>query len=150
MADHVRQQIRERIGTTLTGLTTTGSNVFQSRVYPLEDSNLPALLIYTKVEESMPIDIGAARTMERNLTVNIEGYVKANSNFDDTIDTICKEVETAMASDVTVNGLAKDSFLEATEIEYNAEGEKPVGYVTMSFKVDYYVLETSPDVARQL
>tara|TARA_A100000172_G_scaffold69533_1_gene49630 strand:+ start:859 stop:1305 length:447 start_codon:yes stop_codon:yes gene_type:complete len=148
MADHVRQQIRERIGTTLTGLTTTGSNVFQSRVYPLEDSNLPALLIYTKVEESMPIDIGAARTMERNLTVNIEGYVKANSNFDDTIDTICKEVETAMASDVTVNGLAKDSFLEATEIEYNAEGEKPVGYVTMSFKVDYYVLETSPDVAR--
>ena len=148
MADHVRQQIRERIGTTLTGLTTTGSNVFQSRVYPLEDSNLPALLIYIKVEESMPIDIGAARTMERNLTVNIEGYVKANSNFDDTIDTICKEVETAMASDVTVNGLAKDSFLEATEIEYNAEGEKPVGYVTMSFKVDYYVLETSPDVAR--
>ena len=148
MADHVRQQIRESIGTTLTGLTTTGSNVFQSRVYPLEDSNLPALLIYTKVEESMPIDIGAARTMERNLTVNIEGYVKANSNFDDTIDTICKEVETAMASDVTVNGLAKDSFLEATEIEYNAEGEKPVGYVTMSFKVDYYVLETSPDVAR--
>ena len=148
MADHVRQQIRERIGTTLTGLTTTGSNVFQSRVYPLEDSNLPALLIYTKVEESMPIDIGAARTMERNLTVNIEGYVKANSNFDDTNDTICKEVETAMASDVTVNGLAKDSFLEATEIEYNAEGEKPVGYVTMSFKVDYYVLETSPDVAR--
>ena len=101
MANHVRQQIRERIGTTLTGLTTTGSNVFQSRVYPLEDSNLPALLIYTKVEESMPIDIGAARTMERNLTVNIEGYVKANSNFDDTIDTICKEVETAMASDVT-------------------------------------------------
>jgi hypothetical protein len=148
MADHVRQQIRERIGTTLTGLTTTGSNVFQSRVYPLEDSNLPALLIYTKVEESMPIDIGAARTMERNLTVNIEGYVKANSNFDNTIDTICKEVETAMASDVTVNGLAKDSFLEATEIEYNAEGEKPVGYVTMSFKVDYYVLESSPDVAR--
>ena len=148
MANHVRQQIRERIGTTLTGLTTTGSNVFQSRVYPLEDSNLPALLIYTKVEESMPIDIGAARTMERNLTVNIEGYVKANSNFDDTIDTICKEVETAMASDVTVNGLAKDSFLEATEIEYNAEGEKPVGYVTMSFKVDYYVLESSPDVAR--
>ena len=55
MANHVRQQIRERIGTTLTGLTTTGSNVFESRVYPLEDSKLPALIIYTKSEESMPI-----------------------------------------------------------------------------------------------
>ena len=47
MANHLRQQIRERIGTTLTGLSTTGTNVFQSRVYQLEDSNLPALLIYT-------------------------------------------------------------------------------------------------------
>ena len=148
MANHVRQQIRERIGTTLTGLTTTGSNVFESRVYPLEDSKLPALIIYTKSEESMPIEIGSNRTMERSLTVNIEGYVKANSNFDDTVDTICKEVETAMATDTTLNGLAKASFLETTEIEFNAEGEKPVGFVTMSFKVDYYVLESSPDVAR--
>ena len=148
MANHVRQQIRERIGTTLTGLTTTGSNVFESRVYPLEDSKLPALIIYTKSEESMPIEIGSNRTMERSLTVNIEGYVKANSNFDDTVDTICKEVETAMATDITLNGLAKDSFLETTEIEFNAEGEKPVCFVTMSFKVDYYVLESSPDVAR--
>ena len=148
MANHVRQQIRERIGTTLAGLTTTGSNVFESRVYPLEDSKLPALIIYTKSEESMPIEIGSNRTMERSLTVNIEGYVKANSNFDDTVDTICKEVETAMATDITLNGLAKDSFLETTEIEFNAEGEKPVGFVTMSFKVDYYVLESSPDVAR--
>ena len=147
MANHVRQQIRERIGTTLTGQTTTGTNVFESRVYPLEDSKLPALIIYTKSEESMPIEIGSNRTMERSLTVNIEGYVKANSNFDDTVDTICKEVETAMATDITLNGLAKDSFLETTEIEFNAEGEKPVGFVTMSFKVDYYVLESSPDVA---
>ena len=59
MANHLRQQIREQIGTTLTGLTTTGSNVFQSRVYQLEDSNLPALLIYTKSEESEPVVIGS-------------------------------------------------------------------------------------------
>ena len=75
MANHLRQQIRERIGTTLTGLSTTGSNVFQSRVYPLEDTNLPALVIYTKSEESMPIDIGTNRTLERNLIVNIEGNI---------------------------------------------------------------------------
>ena len=29
MADHVRQQIREQVATTVTGLATTGSNVFQ-------------------------------------------------------------------------------------------------------------------------
>ena len=55
MANHVRQQIRERVGTVLTGLTTTASRVFESRVYALQDSELPALLIYTKTEDSEPL-----------------------------------------------------------------------------------------------
>ena len=38
MANHLRQQIRERLGTVLGSLTTTGSNVFESRVYPLRNS----------------------------------------------------------------------------------------------------------------
>ena len=148
MANHLRQQIREQIGTTLTGLTTTGSNVFQSRVYQLEDSNLPALLIYTKSEESEPVVIGSNRLLERNLTVAVECYVKATTNFDDTVDTICKEVEAAIAADTTINSLAKDAFLESTVIEFNAEGEKPVGYATLSFNINYYCQEQNPDVAR--
>ena len=49
---HVRQQIRERVATTLTGLTTTGSRVYQSRVYPLGPNNLPGLLVFTSSESS--------------------------------------------------------------------------------------------------
>ena len=95
MANHIRQQIRERVGTTLTGLTTTGSNVFQSRVYNLEDSKLPAIIIYTKSEDSELLEMGSTRTLQRNLSLVVEAYVKANSNYDDTIDTIAKEVEAA-------------------------------------------------------
>lgn len=147
MANHVRQQIREKIGTTLTGLTTTGSNVYQSRVYPLENINLPALIIYTKSETSEPIVIGTNRVMSRELSVIVEGYVKATSNFDDTIDTISKEVEAAIAADRTLDGLSKDCYLESTEIEYTGEGEKPLGYVSLTFITNYYVQETNPDVA---
>lgn len=147
MANHVRQQIREKIGTTLTGLTTTGSNVFESRVYPLENANLPALIIYTKEESSEPIVIGTQRVMSRELSVVVEGYAKATSNFDDTIDTISKEVEAAIAADRTLDGLAKDTYLESTEIEFNSEGEKPLGYVSLTFLTNYYVKENAPDVA---
>ena len=147
MANHVRQQIREKIGATLTGLTTTGSNVFESRVYPLENANLPALIIYTKEESSEPIVIGTQRVMSRELSVVVEGYAKATSNFDDTIDTISKEVEAAIAADRTLDGLAKDTYLESTEIEFNAEGEKPLGYVSLTFLTNYYVKENAPDVA---
>ena len=147
MANHIRQQIREKLGTTLTGLTTTGSNIYQSRVYPLENINLPALVIYTKSETSETIVIGTNRVMSRELSVVIEGYVKATSNFDDTIDTISKEVEEAIAADRTLDGLAKDCYLESTEIEFNGEGEKPLGYVSLTFLTNYYVQETNPDVA---
>ena len=147
MANHIRQQIREYFGTTLTGLSTTGANVYESRVYPIENTKLPALVIYTKSETSEPIVIGTDRVMSRELSVVVEGYAKATTNFDDTIDTISKEVEAAIAADRTLDGLAKDTYLESTEIEFNAEGEKPLGYVSLTFLTNYYVKENAPDVA---
>lgn len=147
MANHVRQQIREKVGTTLTGLTTTGSNIYESRVYPLEAGNLPALVVYTKNEESEPIVIGTNRLSSRNLSLIVEIYAKTTTNFDDTIDTISKEVEVAIAADTTLDGLTKDIYLESTEIEYNGEGEQPVGYATLTFLTNYYVQEKNPDVA---
>jgi hypothetical protein len=147
MANHIRQQIREYFGTTLTGLSTTGSNSYESRVYPIENSKLPALVIYTKSETSEPIVIGTDRVMSRELSVVVEGYAKATSNFDDTIDTISKEVEEAIAADRTLGGLAKDTYLESTQIDFNAEGEKPLGFVSLTFISNYYVKEKNPDVA---
>ena len=46
---HARKQIRDQLKTTLTGLTTTGSNVFNSRVY--DHDALPCISIYTLSEE---------------------------------------------------------------------------------------------------
>jgi|TARA_R100001015_G_C4633330_1_gene198141 hypothetical protein len=138
---HLRQQIRERVATTLTGLTTTGSNVFQSRVYPIENTKLPCLLIYTREESSEPLDMSPPRTIEKRLSLVIEGYVKANSNYDDTIDTITKEVEVAMYGDRLINNLAKDSFLVSTDISFNGEGDNPLGIVVMTFEIPYHHTE---------
>ena len=147
MANHIRQQIRERAGSVLTGLTTTGTNVFETRIYPLENTNLPALVIYTKNETSEPIVISTNRLMSRELELIVEVYVKQTSNFDDQVDKICKEVEVAISADTTLNGLAKDCFLQSTEIEYNTEGEQPLSYAVLTFLTNYYVQETAPDVA---
>jgi hypothetical protein len=147
MADHIRQQIRERIATTLTGLTTTGSNVYQSRIYPMQDSNIPGLLVYSTSEDSDIDVMGSTGTLNRLLNVSVEGYVKSTSEFDDKIDDICKEVETAMAGDQTINGLAKNSFLSSTEINYSGEGEQPIGVVTLNYVVQYRTATNAPDVA---
>ena len=147
MENHIRQQIRERVGTVLNGLTTTGSNVFETRVYPLENTKLPALVIYTKDETSEPLVISTDRVMSRELELIVEIYVKQTSNFDDEVDKICKEVEIAISADTTINGLAKDCFLQSTSIEYNTEGEKPLAFASLTFLTNYYVNETRPDIA---
>lgn len=138
---HFRQQIRERVATTLTGLTTTGSNVFQSRVYPLENTKLPCLLIYTREESSQPLAMNPPRSIEKVLQLVVEAYVKANTNYDDTIDTICQEVEEALFTDRLINNLAKDSFLVSTEINYNGDGDNPLGIVVMTFEIAYHHTE---------
>ena len=148
MADHVREQIRSRIVTNVTGLGTTGSRVFESRIYPLESSALPGLLVYTLSESSEPIRIGPNRLIQRNLNLVVQAYCEQNSDFDGTIDDICKEVETALASDRTVNGLAKDCFITSTEISFSSEGAKAIGYATLLFEVDYYTDAQSPDVPK--
>ncbi len=141
---HIRQQIREQVGTTLTGLTTTGSNVFESRVYPLSDASLPALIIYSKSETSSISTMGTGLGIDRTMTLTVEAYVKANLTFDDTIDTICAEVEVAMGTDPSLNGKVRFSYLESTDIDYDGDGENPIGYATMNYVVEYRTAQNAP------
>ena len=143
---HLRQSIRERVGTDVTGLSTTGSNVFQTRLYPVEAGSLPCLLIYSISEESGVTEMASPRPMTRVLNIVIQGVVSATQP-DDTLDLISKEVEVAMAADVKINDLADNSYLSSTEIEINAEGAKPIGIVRLNYVVEYRNLDNNPESA---
>ncbi len=143
---HLRQSIRERVATDVTGLTTTGSNVFQTRLYPVESTSLPCLLVYTTSEESEVTEMASPRPMSRTLNVVVQGVVSA-AQPDDTLDLISKEVEIALAGDVSINSLASNSFLSSTEIEINADGAKPVGTVMLNYVVEYRNLDNNPESA---
>jgi len=134
MANHVRRQIRDAVKTLLTGLTTTGSNVYSSRVWPMRSAVMPGLIIYTAEEES---ELGSIGTLDRVVALAVEGYVNDTSSLNDILDQICSEVETAMAADVMIGGLAKNSLITQTEIRLDGEGKKTVGVVTMTFNIFY-------------
>ena len=144
---HVRQQIRDDIVTTLTGLTTTGSNVFRSRIFPLEETNLPALCIYTKSETSEYDTIGLPRSVNRVLDVAVEAYVKGVSNYDNTLDTIAVEMEEAIAADITLGGLAKDAQITAFEADFAGDGEQPVAGGRFTVTVEYRTVENDVETA---
>ena len=151
MANHLRQQIREAIGTKVTGLTTTGARVYQSRIYPLSDDELPCLLISSLQEQIVSRSEGSwaasvPRITARTLTVVVKAVAKVTSNLDDILDTICKEVEAVLAADRFLSGLTDDLVLNSTQISLNGDGEKPLGVAEMVWDCTYWCNETTPDV----
>jgi hypothetical protein len=146
MGNHVRQQIRDAAATALTGLTTTGTRVFPSRVYQMQDAELPGLRIFTNAESVIIASMGLSRLNERTLELVVEACVKQNGTFDDVIDTSIKEVEAALAANQGIGG-AKYVQLKHIEVELAGEGEASVGVGRMTFEVCYYTALGAPDVA---
>lgn len=144
---HLRKQIRDKVTTRLTGLSTTAGRVYQTRFYPLQAAALPGLLIYTLREISEPETMTRPRKYNREVDFMIEGMAKGTSALDNTLDQIAVEVEEAMLSAPTFDGLARDTVLSGTEIDYNAEGEQPVGSIRMTFTVRYRTSETDVESA---
>ena len=134
---HVRQLIRDNVITAVTSLSTTGANVYRTRIYPLEAGNLPGLCVYTSVEDSAADTMTGTRGMERSCDIIIEAFVRAVSNYDNTMDTISAELEAAMATDVTRGGNAKDTVLVRSEFELSDEGDRPLAMVRLTYSVLY-------------
>ncbi len=144
---HVRKQIRDAVVTALTGLSTTASRVYKSRIYPLESGKLPGLAIYTKSEEIQNNTIGKPRTQVRILEVMVEAYVMANTAFDDTIDAISLEVEEALYANATLGGKAKELDIVSFESDFSGEGEKVVGVGRFTVQVTYTTKENDIETA---
>jgi len=140
---HVRQLIRDKIKSLLTGLTTTGSRVYTSRVY--NHKALPALAIYTHDEQSSDdlenVTFGET-TQHRLLNIVVEARAKATANLDKTLDTISAEVETALFADTTLGDKCKYFEFNGLEVELSGESDQPVGLMTMRFSALYRVDKT--------
>lgn len=145
---HVRQQIRDRIATLVTGLPVTGASVYKMRRYALDDAKLPAICVYTTDESSSLITIGS-RTLRRVINVMVDIAVTgASTAVSDSLDSICVSAEEAIAADFSLNGLAKSCILTSTEIDVNVEGEKSFATAQLVYAVEYVTSITDVETAR--
>ena len=140
---HVRKAIREHVVTTITSLSTTGSNVYETRYFPLQTGNLPALIVYTLDETVEDYTIGQnTRTQFRALNLIIEAHCRGTANIDDTLDTIAEEVEEAMVTDITRGGNAKDTKLVSTEVDFDTASQK-TGLMRLTYLISYNTVENA-------
>ena len=141
---HIRKLIRDNVVTSLTGLTSTGSNVYASRVYPLAPNKLPGLAIFTNSEDIAYRTVNPPRTLIRTMTVNVEIYVKAVTTFDDDLDTVIAEVEAALYTDITRGGYAEDTKISSIDVQFSGDGDQPVAGARLDVEVTYFTTEGSP------
>ena len=144
---HVRKLIRDDLVSTVTGLATTGANVFRSRVNPNEASKLPCLCVYTLSETAERTAMNGNQIF-RDLEVLIEGYARSRTALDDTLDTIAVEVEEALAVDPTRGVNALSTYLTNSEFSLEDGGDQPIGVVKLTFQVQY--VTTSGEVEQAI
>lgn len=143
---HVRRQIREAVAAAVTGLATTGSRVFQSRVYPLRDADLPCLMVSTDDERIESGNAVMGGELDRELVVTVRGVAKANADLDDTLDGIAEQVEPVL-NGATLGGKAKNCQLTGIKVEMDESLEKPVGVISLEYRVTYFTAPASPGTA---
>ena len=148
-ANHVRQQVREAFAARVTGLATTGANVFQSRIRNLAAADLPCLRIHTTQEVILDDDILDAPYMQhRTITVRCEALAKTGAGLADLLNTICEEVETAIQSEPTLGGLSP-IHTSLRHYDQTLEGitDQPTGLGTLDFEFVVLTMSDAPTIA---
>lgn len=156
---HVRQQIRDYVAVLLTGfiydrfgivlLDRTGSKVrdnqsmlgtgsiYKFRKYALDDSQLPALIVYTTTDISSLFTMGQ-RTMSHSLELRVDVIDKGlSTNIFENIEQFSADLIREIEEDFDLGGLAKSCVLASSDFNVETGGEKAIGSGKMIFNVQY-------------
>lgn len=141
---HRAETIIDTVKTRVTGLATTGTRVFRGRGYPLQEADLPALLLYMGADDVIG-DLSAA-LLDCQLQVHVDAVVKTTAQVDTTLNLIREEVTIALQADHT-QGLAfviDTAEQGADEPDISNDGEQPAGSLRTRWLISYRRSRTNP------
>lgn len=146
---HARKQIRLGVAALLAGLPTTGRNVYPSRVYSLDDTELPSVSVFTidvgHDEIVSKITLGTPARFHRVCPLIIEGHAQVDQNVDDVLDQIALEVEVAMSAQLVIGTRTLFGQLQTTSKELIGDSESQIGIVRLLYTIPYVTAENTPD-----
>jgi hypothetical protein len=148
-----RKKIRQAIKALLLDNTPAGARVWTNRPNPLSQrpgqqsasSQLPAILIYTRSEDSEVFN-ESPRQYKRTVEVVVEIAAAMNDDIDDTLDDYAQTVENLILLDDRLGTDPDDAgeyVADGTELTRSSMtivdgGEIPIGAAILSFDVMYY------------
>jgi hypothetical protein len=142
---HARSIIRKAFVDTLKGKTAAGNKVYDSRLYNMESTSLPGIIVFSSSENIVTSTISPPRSQERQLKVTVECYAKTGTQVNSIIDDLAAEVEEQIATSKLLPTICKDCRLESTDIQLNSDGDQPVAVASLVFALLYRSREDRPD-----
>lgn len=147
---HIRQNVREAAAAAVTGLATTGTNVFKSRTLPLRQGDFPCLAVYARSDspDYAQASMGDRTLVPRVIELHVQGFVKQldDEDLEDTLDDIAEEVEGALF-DAFPFGTAIGLTIGQQTLDVDTQGDETLGVIDMVFNVMYRTAEGSPGTA---
>jgi len=145
MADARVESIMDGVVTTLTNLTTTGSNIKRSRIYPWSESELPAISVY--MGQDVPTEELQSGLLNWELNLAVESHVQENDDIDQLLNTIRKEVHFAlMATPQQGLGYVITTWVVgANEPQTSDAGQQPIASQRLDFIIKYRTSRTALD-----
>lgn len=148
MADHVREQLAAAALVALTGLTTTAARVYRDRdtdERPLQDTELPGLVIEDDGDPAEIISLGMGRLLNRSMRLRVTAHVKALTGYSSTLNAILKECEIALAG-AWSSACKYTTLTEVGARDKSEAAEHPVVRQSFSFEIVYITAHDAPDV----
>jgi hypothetical protein len=147
---HARKQIRDAVVALLDDLSTTGTRCFASRVYSLQESELPSISVFAVDAQNdelvTKITMGTPPRFHRVCPLVIEGHALVDDNIDDTLDQISLEVEVAMSQTLVVGSRTLSAQLQSTSKDLIGDHESQIGILRMVYTIPYVTAENTPDI----
>jgi len=138
------EEILDAVVTLVTGLTTTGSNVFRGQVYDIPDASLPAISIFMG-EDTLDEELSNS-LYDWSITIYVESKAEeASTQIDETLNTIRAEVHAGLFSveDLGLSFVFKVTPIRAEEPVLSAAGSKPMGTQKLEYQVMYRTSRTN-------
>lgn len=146
---HIRQKLRNAVVSAMTGLATTGPRVYASRVHVMGEHHLPGLRVAT-LSESVTLETLHSPNQQqygqyqRNVELVVDACVRRGDASADQLDTICEEVETALAAGVTVDSVYITPILTGVEIEMDGGVDQRVEVASMRYTCILFTQANQP------
>jgi hypothetical protein len=100
-------------------------------------------------ETAESLTMGAQPTVQRTVTLTVEGHAVATAGVANVLDAVAAEVETALGGLLTVGSVEVPLMYTGASIEFSTDLDRPVGRVSLSFTADLFTVANQPEVLTQ-